>query len=285
MESIVKWFKSIPPGIMTKIIVVGVTLLAGIVVVRLIGFLIQRFIMKKATMQTRMLVRKAIFYAGAVTIIMIILSELGVKIGTLLGAAGIVGVAVGFASQASVSNIISGVFLISEKPFAVGDVIRIGDKTGIILSIDLLSIKIRTFDNLFIRIPNEKILNSEVTNITRFPIRRMDIVVQVAYKEDVGKVKRVLLEIAKNNPFCLDEPEPLILFQNFQESGLEFLFAVWFEKNDFVNLKNSIMQDIKERFDAEKIELPFPHRAIYSGSRTQPFPIRIVNDNENNLQK
>ena len=119
---------------------------------------------------------------------MAVLGELGVKLTALLGAAGIVGIAVGFASQTSVSNIISGLFLISEKPFAIGDVLKVGGTTGIIQSIDLLSIKIRTFDNLFVRIPNEKILSSEVTNITRFPIRRMDIVFQVDYGQDLARV-------------------------------------------------------------------------------------------------
>src|SRR5208283_1440362 len=157
--------------------------------------------MKKSTPQRQMVVRKIISYSGFVLVLMAVLAELGVKLTALLGAAGIVGIAVGFASQTSVSNIISGLFLISEKPFAIGDVIKIGGTTGIIQSIDLLSIKIRTFDNMFVRIPNEKILTSEVTNITRFPIRRMDITLQVSYDEDLDRVRTVLNEIAVANPW------------------------------------------------------------------------------------
>ena len=170
--------------------------------VRLLVAAVQRFIMKKSTPQRQMIARKAITYAGFVLVLMAVLAELGVKLTALLGAAGIVGIAVGFASQTSVSNIISGLFLISEKPFAVGDVIRIGGTTGIIQSIDLLSIKIRTFDNLFVRIPNEKILSSEVTNITRFPIRRMDITLQVAYGEDLDRVRALLADVARANRYC-----------------------------------------------------------------------------------
>jgi small-conductance mechanosensitive channel len=173
-----------------------------------------------------------------------------------------VGIAVGFASQTSVSNIISGLFLISEKPFAVGDAIRIGTTTGIIQSIDLLSIKLRTFDNLFVRIPNEKILTSEVTNITRFPIRRMDITLQVSYREDLDRVREVLREVARCNRYCLDEPAPLILCTEFKESGVELLFGLWFSKADFMNLKNSILQDIRVRFAAEGIAIPYPTRTL-----------------------
>jgi small-conductance mechanosensitive channel len=161
-----------------------------------------------------------------------------------------------------VSNTISGQFLISAKPFAVGDVIRIGTTTGIIQSIDLLSIKLRTFDNLFVRIPNEKILSSEVTNITRFPIQRMDILLQVSYRKDLDRVRNVLADIARSNRYCLDEPAPVILCTEFKEHGVELLFDLWFSKVDFTNLKNSIMQDIRKRFHVKGIGSPNPTRTL-----------------------
>jgi small-conductance mechanosensitive channel len=231
---------------------------------------------KRFTPQVSMLIRKGIFYFGSILLIISVLYQMGFKLTALLGAAGIAGIAIGFASQTSVSNIISGLFLISEKPFAVGDLIKVDDTKGTILSIDLLSVKLRTLDNRLVRIPNESLIKNQVTNITRFPIRRLDIDIGVAYKEDVGKVRSVLLDIAKNNPYCLDEPEPLVLFLKFGDSALEFLFAVWFVKADFFKLRNSIMQEIKERFDAEGIEIPFPHRTLYTGSVTEPFPVEIV---------
>ena len=160
------------------------------------------------------------------------------------------------------SNIISGLFLISEKPFGVGDVIRIGTTNGIIQSIDLLSIKIRTFDNLFVRIPNEKILSSEVTNITRFPIRRMDIVFQVDYDQNLNKVHELLARIARDNPWSLDEPVPVILFSDFKESGIEVLFGLWFAKSDFMDLKNSIMKDISSQFATKGVRFAHPNRLV-----------------------
>ncbi len=240
---------------------------------------------KRFTPQASMLIRKGIFYFGSILLIISVLYQMGFKLTALLGAAGIAGIAIGFASQTSVSNIISGLFLISEKPFEVGDLIKVNDTKGNILSIDLLSVKLRTLDNQLVRIPNESLIKNQVTNITRFPIRRYDINVGVAYKEDVGKVRDVLLDIAKSNPYCLDEPEPLVLFLNFGDSALEFLFAVWFVKADFFKLRNSIMQEIKERFDAEGIEIPFPHRTLYTGSVTEPFPVHIVPDKTRKSKK
>lgn len=239
---------------------------------------LRRITRKRFSPQAGMLISKGITYGGTVLIILTVMNQLGFRLTALLGAAGVAGIAIGFAAQTSVSNIISGLFLISEKPFQVGDLIRVGETLGIVYSIDLLSIKLRKLDNLFIRIPNETIIKTEVTNVTRFPIRRMDLNIGVAYKEDICRVRNILTEIAKNNPYCLDEPEPLIVFKEFGNSALEFMFGLWFSKTDYLALRNSIMQDIKERFDDEDIEIPFPHRTMYSGSATDPFPIRIVGE-------
>ena len=269
-KQIVNWFQTLLPYVQMRGLRVAITIVIGLMLVRLLAVVTQRYVMKKSTLQRQMIVRKIISYTGFSIVLMAVLGELGVKLTALLGAAGIVGIAVGFASQTSVSNIISGLFLISEKPFAIGDVIRIGSTTGIIQSIDLLSIKIRTFDNLFVRIPNEKILSSEVTNITRFPIRRMDITFQVDYGQDLARVHRVLTEIAGANPWSLDDPEPAIMLNEFKESGIEVMLGLWFAKTDFVALKNSIMQEISGRFSAEGIRFAHPRRSVRISNAPEP---------------
>lgn len=240
--------------------------------------LVFRAAKRRLSAQTAMLLRKGIFYVGTTIIILQVLHQLNFQLGALLGAAGIVGIALGFASQTSVSNIISGLFLISEHPFEVGDLIKVGDTTGVVLSIDLMSVKLRTFDNQFVRMPNENLIKAQVNNLTHFPIRRLDIDLGVAYKEDVNLVKGILLDIARDHINVLDEPEPLVLFKNFGDSALEFLFAVWCVNEDFLVLKKTLREIIKARFDAAGIEIPFPHRSLYAGSETAPFPIRIVSE-------
>jgi small-conductance mechanosensitive channel len=273
-QQIVNWVQTLSPDVLTKGLRVAVTAVLGLLLVRLLAVVTQRYVMRKSNPQRRMVVRKIIGYSGFVLVLLAVLGELGVKLTALLGAAGIVGIAVGFASQTSVSNIISGLFLISEKPFAIGDVIRIGTTTGIIQSIDLLSIKIRTFDNLFVRIPNEKILTSEVTNITRFPIRRLDLVFQVDYGQELSRVHTVLSEIARDNPWSLDEPEPVILFSEFKESGIEVLLGLWFAKDDFLSMKNSIMKDVTSRFGAEGIRFAHPRRSVRTETAVRRAPPR-----------
>jgi len=104
-------------------------------------------------------------------------------------------------------------------------------------------------------------------------VRRLDIKFTVSYRTDVDQLKRVLLSIAGSNPFCLDEPEPLIVFAEFKEAGLEFLFGVWFYKTAFLDLKNSIMQQIKERFEAEGIRFSFPHRTLDAADSSLPVSL------------
>jgi small-conductance mechanosensitive channel len=240
-----------------------------------LAFTVKKTISKRLSKQAKMVVNRIIVYAGFVFLAFIVLSELEIDLTAIFGAAGVVGIVIGIASQTSIGNIISGFFLVSEKSFELGDVVRIGDKTGTVYSVDLLSIKIKTYDNLLIRIPNQTVISTELVNITRFPIRRMDLTVSVAYKEDLRKVTEVLKEVAKNNPLCLEEPEPLILFQTFASSSIDILFAVWFEKTNFVKTKNSLFVEIKEAFAREGIEIPFPHVSLYAGEATAPFPVKV----------
>jgi len=237
---------------------------------------VRRQVSGVANPQRGLVVGKLLWYGGLASLVVAALLELGFNLTPLLGAAGILGIALGFASQTSVSNVISGFFLIAEQPFVIGDVIQIGQTVGFVLSIDMMSVKLRTFDNKFIRIPNESIIKSEVTNITRFPIRRLDVMVGVAYKEDIARVRDVLFDVADRNTTCLMEPEPLIIFEGYGESSLNFRFAVWAAREKWLQLKNEIHEQIKVRFDEEGIEIPFPHRTLYAGTATDPFPVRLV---------
>src|SRR6056297_2767678 len=247
----------------------------GFLLVRIVDFFVRRTITRNASEQAKAIFHKIITYGGWALIALLVLSELGLRLSAILGAAGVVGIAVGIASQKSLGNIISGFFLMSDKTFEVGDVISVGTVTGVVHSLDLLSVKLRTFNNTLIRIPNDSIISTEITNITRFPIRRLDFQLHVAYKESLSRVKEVLYEVARSNPLCLDEPEPFFLYNEFGSSGIDILFAVWFEKSDYVRVKNSVFEDIKYRFDQEGIEIPFPHVSLYTGSDSPPLSVNI----------
>jgi len=260
---------------MIKFFRIAAQLIVVLTVLWVFSYALSRLLVKHYSLHFRVLARKLIFYVGAMVILVTILMELGFNLTGLLATAGIATVAIGFAAQTSLGNLISGLFLVAEQPFRIGDLVRVQDVLGFVESIDLLSVKFRTLDNLFIRIPNETMLKNPVTTVTRYPIRRMDLKIGVAYKEDVSRVMRILQELAEANPLVLDQPRSLILFDQFGDSALEFKFGVWFEKSNYLDLRNSIMREIKERFDHEGIEIPFPHLSLYAGSASAPLPVEI----------
>lgn len=253
-----------------------VLMLVGLLAARLMSRIASTVARTQVKRHDAMLVNRGTFYVVLILFLVMALRELGFDLSVLLGAAGIVSVALGFASQTSASNLISGLFLLAEKPFALGDLIRVDQTTGEVISLDLLSIKLRTFDNLFVRIPNETLIKSEVTTLTKFPIRRIDIALGVAYKEDLPTVQRILFELAKAHPYCLDEPKPLYMFLRFGESSLDLQFSVWAKRESFLTVRTTLQEQIKAAFDAAGIEIPFPHRTLYTGATTEPFPVRQV---------
>lgn len=251
--------------------------LIGLLLARTLASTTVRFFNDRLDAHRSMVLRRLVFYLVLGLAVATALNELGFKLGVLLGAAGILSVAIGFASQTSASNLISGLFLVGERPFGIGDAIKVGGTTGEVLSIDLLSVKLRTFDNLFVRIPNETLIKSEVVNLSRFPIRRADLLLAIARKEDIGRVRELLFAVAEANPLCLEEPKPLFIVAGFGASSIDLQFSVWAKRENFLELKNSMYEEIKRAFDAHGIEIPFPHTSIYAGSVTEPIPIRFVN--------
>ena len=251
----------------------------GFVVARAASSAVLKVMGKFLDAQQRMIVSRAIYYLLLGLFLLSALHELGFSLSILVGAAGILSVAVGFASQTSASNLISGLFLIVERPFSVGDVITLGGTTGEVLSIDLLSVKLRTFDNLYVRIPNETLIKSEVTTLTKFPIRRIDLQLGVAYKEDIAKVRELLFQLAEENPLSLEEPKPLFIFLGFGDSAINLQFSIWVKRENFLDLKNAIQEEIKTAFEHEGIEIPFPQRTLVAGG-DQPFAVRVVESQE-----
>jgi small-conductance mechanosensitive channel len=207
--------------------------------------------------QQTFMISKGIKYAGMALALLFLFKNLGIDTSAILGAAGVAGIVFGFAAQTSMSSFISGFFILSEQPFHVGDAIKVGDISGVVLSVDLLSVKIRTYDNLFVRIPNENIIKNNLTTVTRFPIRRLDLKFAVGYREDLEKVRDILMEVAAKNIYCLENPPPFFGIDGFDASGISLIFCLWFEKSNFWNLKNSVIISIKKRFEEADIEIPY----------------------------
>lgn len=271
-----EWLTQIPWSAALPTARALILVLVGLLVAILASRLVVRGLRHRLTANSAQLLRRALFYGILGLFLASALRELGFSLSVLMGAAGVLTVAIGFASQTTASNLISGLFLIGERSFEIGDIIQVGSTTGEVLSIDALSVKLRTMDNLYVRIPNETLIKSEVTTLSRFPIRRYDIMLGVAYKENLDRVRDLLMKVAEANVLCLDEPAPLFIFTGFGESSLNIQFSVWARRETFLTLRNTISAEIKQAFDEAGIEIPFPHRTLYAGEATRPMPVQIV---------
>ncbi|MCB5270239.1 MAG: mechanosensitive ion channel family protein [Candidatus Cloacimonetes bacterium] len=257
------------PERISLLVRVALMLLIGIPLIGLIKKVVNRLLSDKLTKQSEVMILRAVKYTLVLLLLMMVLNEFGFKISAILGAAGIFGVAIGFASQTSISNIISGIFLISEKPFLIGDVIEINDKVGTVQSIDLLSIKLKTFDGRYVRVPNEAMIKNDVINLTRFEIRRAQISVGVAFSSDLRKVMAILKDIADTVPGALKEPAPMLLLDGFGASSININFGVWTATSNVFNMKNELIYAVIDRFREEGIEIPFPHVSLYAGEASE----------------
>jgi len=232
-------------------------LVVGLMLARLAARAAERLLLAHQNRQVAMLARKGVFWSLLGLTLVTTLHQLGFNLGVLLGAAGILTVAIGFASQTSASNLISGLFLLGEKPFSVGDIITVGDVTGEVLSIDALSVKLRTFDNVFVRIPNESILKDRVRTLSRFPIRRFDLKLTVAFEEDLTQLEKVLRATSDGNQIALQDPRPLFMLLGFEEWGIGVQFSVWAPRADLFTLRTSLTREVQEALKAAGIRIPY----------------------------
>lgn len=227
-------------------------LLVTVFVARFLGAWVRRLVTASGDPQRAVLAGRLVAWGAMLFGLAMALDELGFKLRVLLGAAGVFSVAAGFASQTTLSNLISGFFLFGEKPFEVGDVIEVDNISGEVISIDMMATKLRTMDNRFVRIPNELIIKTKVINTTRFPLRRLDIVVPITHRDDFSKVRATLLDLAEKNTLCLAEPPPQVFISGFGETTLNVQMWAWARTNRLQELKVSLSEEIQRSLAAAK---------------------------------
>lgn len=208
-------------------------------------------------------IKAKIFYYLVITLAFFIalnIAGFSGKLSTLLAAAGITGIVLGFSAQTVVSNFISGIFMYFDKPLKIGDPVEVAGYSGIVHDIRILSTRIRTWDGLLVRIPNEKLFNSEIKNLQKYPARRVDIIVGIAYKEDAQKAIDVIKKTLDEMPYVLAEPEPMVFVDKLGASSVDIAVRAWAPSEKWFEVRWRIVQRVKKALDEAGIEIPFPQR-------------------------
>ena len=201
---------------------------------------------------------------------LIALDVLGVSVMPFVAGAGVAGIVIGFAAKDTLSNLIAGILLIIDRPFEIGDRIEVwtspkGSATwGDVIDIGIRATKIRTTDNIVIIIPNNEIMKRDIVNYTTLSTDiRVRIPVGVSYDTDITKAKSVILEVAKGAEWVLKDPPPTVVVRQFGASSVDLQLRVWIkEPRKRMDTISYMTDKMKEAFDREGIEIPYPKRDI-----------------------
>ena len=248
-----------------SILRICVLIFLGIPAVRWCSYLLTLFCTKRLSRHVGILVGNLVFYGGLLFVIITLLYEFGFNVAALLGAAGVFGIAIGFASQTSISNIISGFFLLLERPFSMGDIIKSGDVVGYVESVDLLLVRIRTLDNKLIRLPNEMVLKQTLSNLTYYPHKRIDCIVSLPYTQDIEYAKSLVKDVIIREPLFLKDPVPVIMVNKIAQHDFDteicvFLTVrVWVITDKFNSAPAVLMQELKNEFDKHNSMITIVH--------------------------
>lgn len=241
------------------------TLLVALVVY-LIGKKLIRFCMKlidKSFARAEMEVSAANFLSSLiktalyVLLVFIIAGILGVGTSSIVAIVGSCGLAIGLALQGSLSNFAGGVLLLLLKPFVVGDYIIAAGHEGKVVSIDIIYTRLLTVDNRSVVIPNGTLSNSEIINVTAEDKRRLDMDVSIDYEENITRVREVLLSVLASQEKILEQDEVSVFVANFDSSAVRMGIRVWVKTEDYFEVKFSLYEKIKQKFDEENISIPY----------------------------
>lgn len=233
---------------------------------KIAGKLVKNIPSEKVADEKKALIQRLLRYVFYFAVIAYILSLFGVKLSAIWGAAGIAGVAIGFAAQTSVSNLISGIFIVSEKSLKIGDTIIINGITGVVDMVSLLSVRVHTHDNQMVRIPNSAIINSLLTNNSYNSYRRLLISVSVAYESDLAFALETLKKAAELCPSARKDPAANAWIESFGDSGINMILAIWFNNADFITVKNEAFIAVKKVFDDAGIEIPYNKIVVHTAA-------------------
>ena len=249
-----------------NLIFAGLIFFAALLTSKLVNIQLRRALKDKMGKENLEILSKIISYGIMLIAIIWILPTIGMEPSGLMVAGGIVALAVGFASQSIIGNLISGLFLMGERPVKTGDLVEIAGNMGVVEDIQIISTSIRTLDGLYIRIPNETVFTSSITNFSANPVRRFELAIGISYADDANQAIKIIKEIAAEHPLILINPPPQVFVDALGDSSVDLIARFWSPTSEWYSVKMELLWQIKVAIEAEGIEIPFPQRVLWSGN-------------------
>ncbi|MFD0796487.1 mechanosensitive ion channel family protein [Maribacter chungangensis] len=260
LDNFINWFWSALPNLIMAIVL----LVVGTYLIRFINRMVRKFFKAKdydASLET--FTQSLISIGLKIVLFVLVITQLGVQSSSLVAIIGAAGLAIGLALQGSLSNFAGGVLILLFKPFKIGDFISAQGVDGTVKEISIFTTKLTTFGNQLAIIPNGQLSNNNIINYNAEDTRRDKIDVGIGYGSNIKKAKDIMLAICTENENILKDPIPEVYVGELGDSSVDLTLRFWAKNDVFWAAHFHVMEEIKHRFDAEGIEIPFPQRVMH----------------------
>jgi len=260
------WAVESGPQLFFKVLVFVLILFVFRLLARLTRKLVSRTVSASKLQLSQLLQKMFISISGNVVLLiglLVALSQLGFALGPVLTGLGIMGFVVGFALQDTLGNFAAGMMILIYRPFDVGDMVEAATVFGEVSAMNMVSTTVLTIDHQTLVIPNGKIWGDVIKNVTAQKTRRVDLVFGVSYADDIPRTEEVLIQILREHPMVLDNPEPVVKLHKLGDSSMDFIVRPWCRTEDYWDIYWDVTREVKMRFDREGISIPFPQRDVH----------------------
>ncbi|NMC76671.1 MAG: mechanosensitive ion channel family protein [Candidatus Methanofastidiosa archaeon] len=206
---------------------------------------------------------KITYYSIIALTIILVLPIIGINTSSLLVAGGVTGIIIGFASQSIVGNLMSGFFLMAERPIKIGSQVEIDSVRGYVEDIGLMSTILRDYEGLYTRIPNEKVFTNNIKNYSANVARRIEYSIGIRFTDDAEKAINIVKELVDEHPYILKHPSPDVFVDNISDSSVILMMRAWAPISQWYETKKELLWQIKTNLEKEGIQIPYPQRVIW----------------------
>lgn len=261
-----------------KLVISLLILAVGVLVARLARSTARRLLAHVLREHTLRITERVLYYSVIFVAALAALTYVGIDLTGAILAGGILGIIIGFATQSVVANLVSGLFLQMDNPFKIGDPVEVVDAgfSGVVTDITTFSTRLRTWDGVHVRVPNEKVFTSRIRNFSRNVARRVELTVGVAYREDVAKAVNTIRKMLDEDPLVLAEPAPEVFVDSFGESSVKIAIYAWAPWQLRWQVRKQLLEQTKRVLEAAGIEIPFPQRVVWLGEQPKKTPPESV---------
>ena len=248
------------------LILVIMIFIIAFIIGKIISINLRRALKEKVSKEHQRSIGKVVYVVLIIIAFMAVLPILGVDPSGIVIAAGFLGLVIGLASQSILGNLIAGLFLVVERPLKVGDQVEVEGVTGYVEDVRIMSTVIRTYEGVFVRIPNETIFTSKIANLVAHPARRVEWVVGIRYRDDADKAVSVIKQVISEHPFTLVKPKPEVFVKELANSSVDIMVRVWLPSTEWYPVRQELLWRIKVALEDNDIFVPFPQREVWFNS-------------------